>query len=423
MGTIYDRGKGDRVNLWIRFRDVDGETKWRGVGRVNPTGKTAAEVRAEGRELRKVAARVLAQAELNVSAGLPAFPEEHKPAALPLFEVAALEWAEGRVKTHPRSGHHDLQRTKLHLIPTLRGKRIDEVTTGEVRKLIDRLQDTLSGATIQRVLMVLSRLYNDLRERDVAVVNPVASLGKATRRRARSTHDPHLTPFLRTKSEIRRVYLELPDHVRPLFAVGSLAGLRNAEILALQWRDVDLDRRRITVERQKVKGGPRRKGEPVEPDATGPVKDGESRVAPINDSLLVVLRAWKLRRESEVWCFPSKLGGMMNTRTLNKALAAVLEKLPDVERVSWYQATRHTFASHWIMDGGSIEKLREILGHCSVVVTERYAHLKPEAFNATDYRTACVDLAPSKVLAMDRERRRVDNPVDTPAAAEAAGQG
>ena len=36
----------------------------------------------------------------------------------------------------------------------------------------------------------------------------------------------------------------------------------------------------------------------------------------------------------------------------------------------WYQATRHTFASHWVLSGGSIEKLKKILGHYSVVMTE-----------------------------------------------------
>ena len=45
------------------------------------------------------------------------------------------------------------------------------------------------------------------------------------------------------------------------------------------------------------------------------------------------------------------------------------------------------------MAGGSIEKLKEIMGHSSVVVTERYAHLKPELFRGADYELLNVDLA------------------------------
>ncbi len=41
----------------------------------------------------------------------------------------------------------------------------------------------------------------------------------------------------------------------------------------------------------------------------------------------------------------------------------------------------------------SIEKLKEIMDHGSVVVTEGYAHLKPELFRAADYELLNVDLA------------------------------
>ncbi|MFH1151364.1 MAG: tyrosine-type recombinase/integrase [Actinomycetota bacterium] len=64
------------------------------------------------------------------------------------------------------------------------------------------------------------------------------------------------------------------------------------------------------------------------------------------------------------------------------------------------QRIRHTMASHWVFDGRPIEKLKEILGHSSVLVTERYAHLRPDAFTAEDYRAACVDLAEPKVVSM-----------------------
>lgn len=60
--------------------------------------------------------------------------------------------------------------------------------------------------------------------------------------------------------------------------------------------------------------------------------------------------------------------------------------------MTWYQCTRHSFASHWVMDGRRIEKLREILGHASVTTTERYAHLQPGLFRRADYEAVSVDL-------------------------------
>lgn len=49
---------------------------------------------------------------------------------------------------------------------------------------------------------------------------------------------------------------------------------------------------------------------------------------------------------------------------------------------------RHTFESHFMMNGGNILTLQNVLGHSTVTVTMRYAHLAPE------YLQAAVSLSP-----------------------------
>jgi site-specific recombinase XerD len=61
------------------------------------------------------------------------------------------------------------------------------------------------------------------------------------------------------------------------------------------------------------------------------------------------------------------------------------------EGLGWYQATRHTFASQFVLARGSLETLRRILGHSTVLVTERYAHLQPEHFDEADRGRIAVD--------------------------------
>ncbi|MFQ1065102.1 tyrosine-type recombinase/integrase [Bordetella trematum] len=39
---------------------------------------------------------------------------------------------------------------------------------------------------------------------------------------------------------------------------------------------------------------------------------------------------------------------------------------------------RHTFASHFMMNGGNILTLQRILGHSTLTMTMRYAHLAPD---------------------------------------------
>jgi integrase len=135
----------------------------------------------------------------------------------------------------------------------------------------------------------------------------------------------------------------------------------------------------------------------------GPVKDDDSRIVPIVDSLRPVLSSWRALTidNDTALCFPPdpRRGGRPGSppryrrlHTLHKHLrrALVAAQLPP--SLTWYQCTRHTFASHWVIDGGSIEKLRLVLGHSSVAVTERYAHLRGDIFTEQDYQLLTVEL-------------------------------
>jgi len=78
--------------------------------------------------------------------------------------------------------------------------------------------------------------------------------------------------------------------------------------------------------------------------------------------------------------------------TLRRHLATALEDC-GLPALSWYQCTRHTFASQFILNGGSLELLRQLMGHSSVTTTERYAHLKPDLYREAIYTTMAIDLS------------------------------
>lgn len=78
-------------------------------------------------------------------------------------------------------------------------------------------------------------------------------------------------------------------------------------------------------------------------------------------------------------------------------------KAAKMQPLTWYQATRHTFASQWVMHERPIEKLAQTLGHGSTWVTERYAHLRddyrPADYGAFDaaFGTADGEIGPIRV--------------------------
>jgi integrase len=93
-----------------------------------------------------------------------------------------------------------------------------------------------------------------------------------------------------------------------------------------------------------------------------------------------VLSAWRKKNPKAELVAPSlrqsKSGitKFLNWRTIQSAMKKALKKC-GLKPITFYQAGRHTFASQWVLSGNSIYRLKEIMGHSSVQVTERYAHL------------------------------------------------
>lgn len=388
MGCIYNRGTKSKPRYYIKWKEAGA---WR-VKKVGPD--------------RSIAEAILKKIEADVVLGRVGLFDESTPSA-PIFDDAMMRWAERRRETH-RSGYYDWCRAKNHFKGAFGLKRVTEILASDlVRYFSAKLESGLAAATVGLHRRQLSRFFNDLVEEGIIKENPLLRVSRATKKRTTSTHDPRQVPFLR-HADVRNVYLNLPaasllQPYRVMFAVGAFAGLRPGEVFALDWqRDINLDRRRIHIQLQVQNG------------RLSPLKDNESRQAPINDTLLAVLREWRETTGGTGLLFPAdpKRGGNRDRRptyrrpyTVHKHLRRALAAANLPISMTWYQCTRHTFASLWVADGRPIEKLREILGHSSVKVTERYAHLSPESFNAADYAAVCVDLSgPTPALQLVGEK-------------------
>jgi site-specific recombinase XerD len=70
--------------------------------------------------------------------------------------------------------------------------------------------------------------------------------------------------------------------------------------------------------------------------------------------------------------------------SVREAIRGALKKCGLPETWTWYHCSRHTYSAQHVMGGGSLATLREILGHSSVTVTVRYAHLRPDFFRLED---------------------------------------
>ena len=196
-------------------------------------------------------------------------------------------------------------------------------------------------------------------------------------RKPKLIRNPSQYRYLKTKGEVRRL-LEAArvegQHVFILYSAAIFTGMRAGELAGLQWGDVDFKRRLLTVQRSY----------------DGPTKSGRLRRIPIFDVLVAHMQDWAVTRLSTEWVFPNQAGRMLgkSARITQEVLHRVLRQAGFTEetrgkrtiRYVTFHSFRHTFASHFMMNGGDVFILQRLLGHQSIETTMRYAHLAPDAF-------------------------------------------
>lgn len=148
-------------------------------------------------------------------------------------------------------------------------------------------------------------------------------------------------------------------HLKPIILFALNTGCRREEILSLKWEQVDLKHGFINIPR---------------------TKNGEQRKLPINDTLNEVLKGL-VRRLDVPWVFyevkKSKAGKETVKRIADtkRSFTTACKKAGIVD--FHFHDLRHTFASHLVMNGVDLTTVSRLMGHKSLAMTLRYAHLAP----------------------------------------------
>jgi integrase len=141
--------------------------------------------------------------------------------------------------------------------------------------------------------------------------------------------------------------------------VAGEAGLRQGEIIALEWGDVDLVAGTITVRRSSWRG------------FVGTPKSGRDRKIPLTMRLAAALRANRHLRSDLVFCQDD---GKPLTRSSVEGVLQFACKRAGLRLVGSH-VLRHTFCSHLAMRGAAPKAIQELAGHSTLNMTLRYMHL------------------------------------------------
>jgi site-specific recombinase XerD len=107
-------------------------------------------------------------------------------------------------------------------------------------------------------------------------------------------------------------------------------------------------------------------------------KNGTDRFVTLNSAAVQVLRHLQERHQQlglppDSTLFHSKRDGLI--KNPRKWFATALEQA-EIEDVTWH-TLRHTFASRLVMAGVDLKTVQGLMGHKTIAMTARYAHLAP----------------------------------------------
>jgi integrase len=239
--------------------------------------------------------------------------------------------------------------------PKISAYRLDRLTT-----ISPKSKGRLGAGTINRELQVIRGIVRMAASDDYGLLQkaPTVKMEKEPEGRLRYLdlievktesgsrwESPEATRLLDEclKASTHPISTNRSPRLHALVVVALHTGMRKGELLGLEWPRVDFSRGVIQLEKTNA---------------------GRRREIPMNRAVYDALSALP------------KTGARVFPSTYRTAFehAVVRAKLHDFT----FHALRHTFASWLTMKGRPLKEVSELLGHSSVKMTERYAHLAPE---------------------------------------------
>jgi len=249
---------------------------------------------------------------------------------------------------------------RQYILPSFGQMGLEQVKArnAEIWLLAMRDQAGLSPKSCNEVLGLFSKLYNDACRWGFVNFNPIASV--------RKFRLPEQDFQFWSKEEVQHFlgYCQHYEKCPRIYVAVVLAlytGMRRGEIIALRWDAINWESKFITVKRAYCR---------TEKRVLEQTKSKKIRYIPICSALRTYLEEFK-----ELTLLSGNVCPPIHPDCFHKEF----KKLARAAKVTpiRFHDLRHTFASNFLMGGGNIYDLQKILGHSTIQVTERYAHLTP----------------------------------------------
>lgn len=272
-----------------------------------------------------------------------------------------LRWIEHDKARKPSTVGDYRATLKSHVRPAFGPRPIESLTTEELEQWIADLREEgkYSSRTLQKVVVILHGVLERARKKWGLPMNPLTGIDRP-RPAARLEID-----VLEPAEVMQLVEAAENESDSALFATAAFTGLRQGELIALRWQDIDFAAATIRVTRAFTHGA-----------LTTP-KSNKSRAVPLAPDVAARLRRLHAAQgapPASALVFPGPAGDFQVARMLGRRFVRALENA-GLRRLRFHDL-RHTFGTRMVAHVDLLE-LREMMGHASITTTERYLHYKP----------------------------------------------
>jgi integrase len=268
-----------------------------------------------------------------------------------------------KTKTEEKTWKNDEIFYKNYFKENLADKPIDKITLDDLQQIISKaLEAGKRPATAKHMKATLRQMFNFAKDRELYEKDNIACkiyIPAFDNRRIR---------FL-TMEEVQKILANLKPksrQVHDMTLFSMLSGAREGEIFNLRWENINFNTKFITLIDTK--------------------NNNKTRHIPMTQEVEELLKNLK-QENTQGLAFKTRDGKPI--KYISKTFARAVEELglndgiDDARQRVVFHTLRHSYASWLMMDGADLYVVKELMGHSTTAMTERYSHLSPDHLKKT----------------------------------------
>ena len=270
------------------------------------------------------------------------------------FAIEFFQLKKNKIREHTLN--RNIMHFNNHIAPYFAKRELKNITALEIERWQNKLEKNYKSSTIQKLRTIFSEILKKAKDNDFVYRNPFEKVPGIQKK-----NTGEVNPF--TEKELNVIIRNTNGYMKNFIQFMVATGMRPGEIIALKWTDIDLEMKKINVERTRIRSI--KKGE---------IQNGEVKTASSERTVdLLILAEEAILRQKELtykyeYVFLNQSKKPFYSHDIIGLNFRKILKKSEIKERPLYNL-RHTFASQLISKGADITWVSKMLGHKDITIT------------------------------------------------------